>query len=385
MAQVVIVTGMHRSGTSLVASLIQAAGAHLGEELLAANVANPRGYFEDLDFYKFHEQLLHRRSQSYLYVHADFSFEPTTADVERAQRLIAGRSDRRLWGWKDPRTALFLPFWHQLLPQARFLFVYRHPFEVLMSLLRRGEFNNHPCLEAGLHAWQLYNNNIKSFYDQHADMCLLVHIDRAIGDVAQFAQLLQQKLELNLQLDSDVLAQIYHAQEMHRTPHSVEITEILRKLCPGLLELYDRLNAEADLPVATSESRLDSTAQLSSLAKLSETLSVPLSIPLRHSLLELLVSLVAPGPSEAMLQSFYQNIEGAQRSIDYLWLQLQQSNRANHDYVEMLEQQAELEALHTQLKQQRVELGQQAVRIQSLRDELNRIYQNRTWKLIQSV
>jgi hypothetical protein len=45
-----IVTGMHRSGTSLLASFLRAAGINLGENLYPADSANPLGYFEDLDF-----------------------------------------------------------------------------------------------------------------------------------------------------------------------------------------------------------------------------------------------------------------------------------------------------------------------------------------------
>ena len=58
----------------------------MGDELIEANSANPRGYFEDVDFYEFHEQLLHDRGLTYLYVDPEFSFEPTDAEVSRARR-----------------------------------------------------------------------------------------------------------------------------------------------------------------------------------------------------------------------------------------------------------------------------------------------------------
>src|SRR5215470_8966650 len=115
MSRGIIITGMHRSGTSLVSGLIQQAGIHIGEKLIAANSANPRGYFEDVDFYEFHEGVLHQRGQTYLHVDADFTFQPTDAEAERATRLVADRSQHAVWGWKDPRTSLFLPFWNQLV------------------------------------------------------------------------------------------------------------------------------------------------------------------------------------------------------------------------------------------------------------------------------
>jgi hypothetical protein len=47
---VLIVTGMHRSGTSLTAAFLQAIGVDLGDKLLQGNYGNPKGYFEDVDF-----------------------------------------------------------------------------------------------------------------------------------------------------------------------------------------------------------------------------------------------------------------------------------------------------------------------------------------------
>src|SRR6187402_1642015 len=138
MSHAIIITGMHRSGTSLVSSLLQRSGVHIGDRLITANSANPRGYFEDVDFYEFHEHLLHQRGQTYLHVDESFTFQPTNQEMERAKKLVAERSHHTVWGWKDPRTCLFLDFWHQLLPDGRFLFVFRHPIEVLLSLLRRG-------------------------------------------------------------------------------------------------------------------------------------------------------------------------------------------------------------------------------------------------------
>ena len=163
MAHAIVITGMHRSGTSLTSSLLQHAGVNIGEKLLPATSANPRGFFEDVDFYEYHESLLHQRGQTYLRIDNNFTFQPTDSETERARQLIAERSHRPFWGWKDPRTSLFLDFWHQLLPDGRFLFVYRNPIEVLLSLLRRGDVDRYPSLMTGLNAWYTYNSNILTF------------------------------------------------------------------------------------------------------------------------------------------------------------------------------------------------------------------------------
>lgn len=54
-----LVYGMHRSGTSLTASLFHAAGVRQGDQLLGANHRNDRGHYEDLGINEFHRTALH--------------------------------------------------------------------------------------------------------------------------------------------------------------------------------------------------------------------------------------------------------------------------------------------------------------------------------------
>ena len=57
-----LVLGMHRSGTSYLAEVVQALGVKLGEHLVGAQKGNPRGHFEDREVLVFHEALLDRRT-----------------------------------------------------------------------------------------------------------------------------------------------------------------------------------------------------------------------------------------------------------------------------------------------------------------------------------
>src|SRR5215470_15228559 len=56
-----VVTGMHRSGTSLAASILRTSGVDMGERLMAPQASNPAGFFEDLDFVELHMDALERR------------------------------------------------------------------------------------------------------------------------------------------------------------------------------------------------------------------------------------------------------------------------------------------------------------------------------------
>ncbi len=64
--QVLIIAGMHRSGTSLLAAALGAAGVDLARGLMAAaDGNNEKGFFENLDFVELHEKILQKpRAQS---------------------------------------------------------------------------------------------------------------------------------------------------------------------------------------------------------------------------------------------------------------------------------------------------------------------------------
>ena len=61
---VLIITGMHRSGTSLTTSLLQSAGVHIGDRLMNGGNGNTKGHFEDLDFVDLHRQSLEQQGIS---------------------------------------------------------------------------------------------------------------------------------------------------------------------------------------------------------------------------------------------------------------------------------------------------------------------------------
>jgi hypothetical protein len=192
MSPPVIITGMHRSGTSLLASLLHRAGLHLGERLLGPGPGNRRGYFEDLDFVEFHDELFAALGTT-LYLDSPMRGQPSGRDRARAAALIEARSPQPAWGWKDPRTALFLDFWLDQVPAARFVFVYREPAAVVDSLRRRRDppmylqFRGAVALErlgfprfrAGraLRVWHVYNAQILSFVERNRDRCTLVRAE----------------------------------------------------------------------------------------------------------------------------------------------------------------------------------------------------------------
>jgi hypothetical protein len=120
----VAVVGMHRSGTSMVAKLLQQAGLHLGDEtdLMPAADENPEGFYEHLEFVRLNDEVLNAAGAGWdCPPAAGFDWDDEALDPfrVRAQRLAAPLAERPPWGWKDPRTSLTLPFWRRAFGPLR--------------------------------------------------------------------------------------------------------------------------------------------------------------------------------------------------------------------------------------------------------------------------
>lgn len=186
---VTIIAGMHRSGTSLVASLARAAGIDVGARLLRANYDNPRGFFEDEDFRELHEAVLRRQGRDAL--GPDFAVvAPEARERAQALALIAARGTNRAWGFKDPRATLFLEFWDELLPDARYVLLYRHPAEVALSLLRRGDPGPARSPWRAVRAWEAYNARLLAFAAGRGDRVTVVNAHAAAAAPMALATLL---------------------------------------------------------------------------------------------------------------------------------------------------------------------------------------------------
>jgi len=63
--KIVVVLGMHRSGTSLLTNLLSVLGVDLGKDLLAGDSANELGYWENESIYRTQDALLNHIAQDW--------------------------------------------------------------------------------------------------------------------------------------------------------------------------------------------------------------------------------------------------------------------------------------------------------------------------------
>ncbi|HEY8019698.1 MAG TPA: glycosyltransferase [Thermoanaerobaculia bacterium] len=275
----VVVTGMHRSGTSLVASLVADLGVGMGERQLAADRNNRRGYFEDVDFLALDRRMLEAASASGDGGHPDWGWtESERLDRQafagfrdEAEALVAARARTGdPWGWKDPRTTLALDFWSSLLDDARYVFVYRHPWAVADSMQRLGAdvFLRHP--EYAYRIWSFYNRQLLEFHRRHRDRSLLISAEALVGRPDRLAGLLRERLGLELGEGSS--SEVVDADLIASWGVKDPLPPLVAAVHPECVALLGELDRAADLSGAGHWSTRSSsrfTAPASGSARLS--------------------------------------------------------------------------------------------------------------------
>ena len=149
-APLILVVGMHRSGTSLLGSILEALGVALPGPLIPGDDHNPAGYFERSDITALQEELLIDLQRWWPSEEGTKALPQKWLSTPRAQRAAIClkrqlKADQELqngpWAIKDPRSSLLLPLWQQVANELnlplRVLLAFRDPAEVVTSLLTR--------------------------------------------------------------------------------------------------------------------------------------------------------------------------------------------------------------------------------------------------------
>lgn len=166
---IVVVAGMHRSGTSLCARILSSVGVDIADDV-GPGPGNEEGHWERWELVELHNRILtavNRRNGDigeYNPLH-DLAPPPMwwgLPSVRAARSEIEAYLDKRMrigevFGFKDPRVSRLMPMWNQILERKglspRFVLCLRNPSEVADSLWKRDRI---PHL-VGLYRWLLYN------------------------------------------------------------------------------------------------------------------------------------------------------------------------------------------------------------------------------------
>lgn len=226
---IVVVLGMHRSGTSLCSNLLSALGVDMvdqvegpGHDRLTAE--NAKGHWERWEITAFHDRILGLFKRGYYEPTHDFPLpvawwaQPQVAEVRREiAAFLQQRMDKSPFGFKDPRTLRLLPVWHQLFEELRLapkiVLCLRNPAEIARSLQVRDRLDP----DIGELRWFVYTTDFFR-YIKDADICVLEYetwFDDPSGNVRKLQKFLdlpwhQSEFELEATVAGIVDADLRH-------------------------------------------------------------------------------------------------------------------------------------------------------------------------------
>ncbi len=191
----ICVVGMHRSGTSMLNRGLGDAGVFLGKQLDCNHESlqkikthnwllsqaqcgwdNPESYIENKYFYRsiVDRILLSERNFYRLFKHLG---------LKGVCKLFTDKNMQ--WGWKDPRTTLFMEEWNVTFPNIKYVHVYRHPLDVALSLKTRAEkwhYNEKDNLKYFLRMGKVTGENSRRVNDLNYNLMLWqTYVSRAFS------------------------------------------------------------------------------------------------------------------------------------------------------------------------------------------------------------
>jgi GT2 family glycosyltransferase len=236
--KLIIVIGMHRSGTSTVMNALACLGVSLGDNLLPPGVDNPKGFFEDKSVNDLNIEMLDAIGQTWfslsLVSDADIDKLIALGYVEKAITLLSDKTrTTTVFGFKDPRVSKLLKFWKLTFARmhcdVQYVLCLRHPLSVANSLLKRNKLP----IQKGYLLWLSYNLSI---VNESQDLRLIaLDYDRLIESPIAHIQYLAEQLGFAVDMDlANQFANEFLDKELRHTTFD-ESALINDTCCPAVV------------------------------------------------------------------------------------------------------------------------------------------------------
>lgn len=160
-----VVLGMHRSATSLVAKALDTQ-IYMGSDLMPANRGNPEGYYECLRVVALNDKILRAAGGSWhnppprekIQAQAR-QFDAEIAKLVQSHYKLSEQEGQAISGFKDPRMVLTAWLWHKHLQQPHYVSVWRNSSDIAESLLKRDRMP----IKKGIELAEHYKQEARAF------------------------------------------------------------------------------------------------------------------------------------------------------------------------------------------------------------------------------
>lgn len=177
----VVILGMHRSGTTLLAQMLNACGVFLGNDVQGNHESRLFMQINDLLFWH-----CHCTWSNPLGIHLALQQDNVLAECEQwargllSQHLSAFYPQTtpntglkilqelsRPWGWKDPRNTFTLAVWRRLFSPLKAIYIVRHGIDVAQSLYQRDWHRFHQSPESYVPALTVGRDKLGLHHSRH--------------------------------------------------------------------------------------------------------------------------------------------------------------------------------------------------------------------------
>lgn len=261
--QIIVVLGMHRSGTSALTRGLKVLGVELGEHLMpAVSRDNEKGYWEDVDVNTLNVELLDELGydwHSWIPVARSELKLPVVDKYKlRAVQLLRDKlSGVDCFGLKDPRISRLLPFWKEVFDhlniRVSYVIACRHPMSVVRSLLCR---DSAFAEEKGYHLW--WDHTVASLTGTQGQSRVVVDYDLLMDKPAVQLKRIAQRLDLFLNENGPEFFEYNETfldSKLRHTRFAADDLHLDRAAAPQVVELYtalldmanDKVSPDADV------------------------------------------------------------------------------------------------------------------------------------------
>jgi len=125
----IMIVGVGRSGTSVVAGILRQLGFFMGFEFMPAPKANPLGCWEDKELFELNMAFYNKQINLTQWFSGFVKFK------EKREKLD------RPWGFKEPNLSLFIPYVIKAIPNIRFIYCKRNIDAIVRSFSKLQNWN----------------------------------------------------------------------------------------------------------------------------------------------------------------------------------------------------------------------------------------------------
>jgi hypothetical protein len=251
--KLIVVLGMHRSGTSAVTRSLKTLGVDLGDALIPAVAGdNDKGFWEDADTLSINQDLMAALGVIWCPLSPYDWSKIDAGHLQEFQRQAVELLETKLrnvdaFGIKDPRLTRLLMFWRpvfeRLCVDVRYVLVVRNPLSVAASLKHRNGFSEFRSLLLWL------RHVVPSFLETFGLPRVVVSYERLMADPKRELRRIAASLEVSFDEHSDVFADYakdFLSPELQHAHHTARDLEQAKDgMVFRLKQIYEALDGMA--------------------------------------------------------------------------------------------------------------------------------------------